>query len=310
MTAMRFRFMAPEIPNPNSAGDWTIVSRRRRGRLKPHPPKNQLTAGHRSREDPPSPWIPLDPFVDQELQSRLLRRMESTIQRLEGSPFYRRFLHRLRGPLVQRGLARALSSASEMRMVVYGVGSIESSAPSRFQLALAVLLRRDLGPSVPSLEVFDPVLSATECAVLAALGGTVIPVDERGRREASEPTLFYMPHCEASLYDGLLEVNWRPSCLNRMVVLGNSFTAYDQYVELGRSAASAAVEMAARRLLQVRRYVTEVEMEEKGEAGVVLEQTKQDEEDGIFKAFHDTSWHFFELDDEANLDFLKQDFCG
>ncbi|XP_042409207.1 protein SENSITIVITY TO RED LIGHT REDUCED 1-like isoform X3 [Zingiber officinale] len=302
--------MAPEIPNPNSAGDWTIVSRRRRGRLKPHPPKNQLTAGHRSREDPPSPWIPLDPFVDQELQSRLLRRMESTIQRLEGSPFYRRFLHRLRGPLVQRGLARALSSASEMRMVVYGVGSIESSAPSRFQLALAVLLRRDLGPSVPSLEVFDPVLSATECAVLAALGGTVIPVDERGRREASEPTLFYMPHCEASLYDGLLEVNWRPSCLNRMVVLGNSFTAYDQYVELGRSAASAAVEMAARRLLQVRRYVTEVEMEEKGEAGVVLEQTKQDEEDGIFKAFHDTSWHFFELDDEANLDFLKQDFCG
>lgn len=191
-------------------------------------------------------------------------------------------------------------------MVVYGVGSIESSGPSRLQLALAVLLRRDLGPSVPSLEVFDPVLSATECAVLAALGGTVIPVDERGRRETSAPTLFYMPHCEASLYDGLLEANWRPSCLNRLVVLGNSFTAYDQYVELGRWAGSTAVEMATRRLLQVRRYVTEVEMEKKGEAGAALEQ-KQDEEDGIFKAFHDTNWHFFELDDEANLDFLKHD---
>ncbi|WOL06898.1 hypothetical protein Cni_G15632 [Canna indica] len=287
-----------EIPNPNSTGDWTIVSRRRRRRrLNSEQPKSSPVPRPQSPAAPPSPWTPIEPLVDPERQAKILRSVESAIQKLDRSPFYRRFLLRLRAPSVQRGLAGALSSAAEMRMVVYGVGSVESHESSRLQLALAVLLRRDIGLPVPSLEVFDPVLSATECAVVAALGGMVVPVDERGRREVSAPTLFYMPHCEVVLYDGLLEANWRPSCLNRMVVLGNSFSVYEQYVEMGRW----TLEVDLSHLLWVRRYATELELEEK-EEGVSGMERKQDDEDGIFKAFHHTSWHFFQLEDDTKMD--------
>ncbi|XP_065034880.1 protein SENSITIVITY TO RED LIGHT REDUCED 1-like [Musa acuminata AAA Group] len=293
-----------ESPNPNSTEAWTVVSRRRRRSLKQQQPKRSVLPGPETLIAPPSPWIPIDSFVDLERRSKLLQRMESAIRRLECSSFYRRFLLRLRGHLVQHGLARALSSALEIRMVVYGVGSIESYDPSRLQLALAILLRRDLGLAVPYLEVFDPILSATECAVMTAFDCALVPVDERGRREVRAPTLFYMPHCEAALYDGLLEANWRPSSLNRMVVLGNSFSAYEQFVELGSCSGSASVEAAVKHLLLVRRHVTEVEMEEE-EAGAGS-QGKQDDEDGIFKAFHDTSWHFFDLDDDKPMDLVKR----
>nr|CAD1828763.1 unnamed protein product [Ananas comosus var. bracteatus] len=124
---------------------------------------------------------PIDPVVDHARVSKLRERMESSIRRLESSRFYRRFLSRLRGRQIQRALASVSpSSGSSIRMVVYGVGSIESYEPPRLQLALALLLRRELGPAAASLEVFDPVLSATECAAAAALGCAVIAVDERG----------------------------------------------------------------------------------------------------------------------------------
>ncbi|OAY85533.1 Protein SENSITIVITY TO RED LIGHT REDUCED 1 [Ananas comosus] len=296
---------APTDPNPNPAGDWTIVARRgRRGKHRPHhtiPQPQTLTLTPSS----PSPWAPIDPVVDHARVSKLRERMESSIRRLESSRFYRRFLSRLRGRQIQRALARVSpSSGSSIRMVVYGVGSIESYEPPRLQLALALLLRRELGPAAASLEVFDPVLSATECAAAAALGCAVIAVDERGRREVAEPTLFYMPHCEAALYDGLLEANWSPSALNRMVVLGNSFAEYERYVdETAWSRGSAAVEAAARHVIMARKYVEEVPMEEKGEGGD-KEGRMEDDEDGIFRAFHDTSWHFFDLDEGTQMDAL------
>ncbi len=33
-------------------------------------------------------------------------------------------------------------------------------------------------------------------------------MDEGGARRVSEPTFFYMPHCEEVLYDALLRANW------------------------------------------------------------------------------------------------------
>ncbi|KAG1339169.1 putative protein SENSITIVITY TO RED LIGHT REDUCED 1 [Cocos nucifera] len=232
--------------------------------------------------------------------------MQSAVRRLEGSRFYQRFLSRLRDAQIRNGLARVLGSGREFQMVVYGIGSIEYYDPPRLQLALAVLLRRELGPAVASVDVFDPVLSATECAVVRALGCTVVPVDEQGRREATVPSLFYMPHCEAALYDALLEANWRPAMLNRMVVLGNSFAAYEKYMEeVAWSNGSVALEAASEHILGVRRYVREVEMEEKGEVEASGE-VKEEEEDGFFKAFHDTSWHFFELDDDIQMNSLKK----
>lgn len=39
----------------------------------------------------------------------------------------------------------------------------------------------------------------------------------------SEPVLFYMPHCDASLYSDVLDENWSKDALACVAVLGNSF---------------------------------------------------------------------------------------
>lgn len=69
----------------------------------------------------------------------------------------------------------------------------------------------------------------------------VIAVNEGGARRVSEPTFFYLPHCEGVLCDALLGANWSPPVgdsnggsngggggggLPSVVILGNSFRTY------------------------------------------------------------------------------------
>ena len=56
----------------------------------------------------------------------------------------------------------------------------------------------------------------------------VLTHDERGRRVAHRPTLFFMPHCEAVLTDALLQANLAASTLHNVVILGNRFSGYQQ----------------------------------------------------------------------------------
>ncbi|KAK4835741.1 hypothetical protein QYF36_013883 [Acer negundo] len=60
-------------------------------------------------------------------------------------------------------------------------------------LSLAILMKRKLS-WIGDVEVFDPILSATECQVLESFGFSVLSVKEQGCRCATKPTLFNMPH--------------------------------------------------------------------------------------------------------------------
>ncbi|PKA61867.1 Protein sensitivity to red light reduced 1 [Apostasia shenzhenica] len=294
----------PETLNSNNG--WTLVARRRGGKaISSHPsrPKNvNLTS---SSSENPSPWTPMDSSTDPVRESNLLRRMQSSISRLENSRFFCRFLSRMRDRQIQGGLQKLLSSCSGIQIVAYGIGSFDSYEVPRLQLALILLLKRELGAiAAGPVEVFDPVLSAVECAVAVAIGCMIVDVDEHGRRKAAVPTLFYMPHCEAALYNNLLDANWKPTMLNRMVVLGNSFGSYARYAsEMKGVNSSVAVEVEGRRVLEVARFVREVEIEE----GNHIRVPKDDqEEEEFYRAFHDLSWHFFEIEDDADMDFLSK----
>jgi len=127
--------------------------------------------------------------------------------------------------------------------------------------------------------------------VIEELGVTVMRMDERGRRQVKVPTLFFMPHCEVQLYDNLLGANWGHENLTRMVILGNSFGEYERYVEEKRSlVGSVKVEEVGSRVIRSRRFVREVGVEG-GEDG----------DDGFFRAFHDISWHFFDVGIDTDL---------
>ncbi|KAJ3676390.1 hypothetical protein LUZ60_003802 [Juncus effusus] len=277
-------------PSPKSV-DWTIVRRRRKSTRSSSAAGNQtLTLTSSSFSSDPTPWTPSDINLDPSRSANLLLKINSTIDRLENSKFYNHFISSFNSGEIQSKLSRLrLSGSDPVRLVVYGIGSFESYPAPRLQLALAELLRRRLSEDVASAEIFDPVLSATECHVAEELGFKVMLTNEHGRRKVKEPTIFFMPHCEAELYNSLLEANW-PSDLNRMVLIGNSFSQYCNYVfEAGKiNGGSVKIERVAKRLLEIerRKFVREI--------GIELE-LGEEMELGFHQAFHDTSWHFFEV---------------
>lgn len=66
-----------------------------------------------------------------------------------------------------------------------------------------------------------------------------MPRSDGGRRVAAQPTLFWMPHCEAVLTDALLAANAAAGTLHNVVVLGNRFSGYQQRWALRHSAQQA-----------------------------------------------------------------------
>ncbi|RWR86837.1 Sensitivity To Red Light Reduced-like protein [Cinnamomum micranthum f. kanehirae] len=160
--------------------------------------------------------------------------MQLTLSNLKSSSFYRTLVAQIQTPQLLSNFSITLSSSqsqNKMQMVIYGIGNINSYKPPHLQLSLAILLSRRFISMIEGwIKVFNPIISKVESSLMEALGCMVLTIDEQGRREAERPTLFFMMHCKVELYNNLLEANWRPEWLNRMVVFGNSFERYHSFV--------------------------------------------------------------------------------
>ncbi|KAG7945864.1 hypothetical protein I3843_14G009300 [Carya illinoinensis] len=260
-------------------GDWTVVLPRR-GRQRKHLPRIRSVEQQQS-------WAPTDLETNPIRTSKLMQKMQICIKKIESSPFHRILLDQIQTPEILHCLHRVLGSESKMQMVIYGIGSIESYEAPRLQLSLAILMKKKLS-WIGDIEVFDPILSATESQVLEALGCSVLSVNEQGHRRALKPTIFFMPHCEAELYDNLLHANWGVELLNRVVLFGNSFETYEQHVSEFKH---SAVVDSARHILAIRPFTKEFKI-----------KTVSDD---YFGAFHDSSWHFFSPALDTELQFIK-----
>ncbi|CAA7032193.1 unnamed protein product [Microthlaspi erraticum] len=272
--------MAATVKKSSSDGEWTVVlpSKGRHGRRRKPKPKVQ------EEEEEEKPWISDDLEIDPQRQARLNKKMEISMNKIETSEFYTSFLNQLKSPEVSEQFRLVLASETQLQMVMYGIGSIESYESPRLQLSIAILMKREFD-WVGDIEVFDPVLSATESSVLESLGCTVLSVNEQARREALKPTLFFMPHCEANLYSNLLQANWRFDRLSRIALFGNSFQMYEEQVTL-----DPEVVRATKRIVAARGIASEFAIE-----------TVSDE---FFAAFHDSSWHFFSAGVDSELPLL------
>lgn len=254
-----------EYVDPN----WTVVLPRRKWR-KCHtkiPAPEQEVKQH--------PWAPQDLEIDRKRESKLLQKIEASLNKLESSKFYDFFLTQIQDPEIFSCFTKVLGSGSNMSMVVYGIGSIESFEAPRLQLSLAILMKRKF-EWIGNIEVFDPVLSGTEIRVLESLGCSVISMNEEGRRQASKSTLFFMPHCEAVLYHNLLEVNWNVDMLRNMALFGNSFEAYEHHTDVVKDYVASPY---TKRILAARSFTQEFRV-----------KTGPDD---LYRAFHESSWHFF-----------------
>jgi hypothetical protein len=258
--------------NRTQNGEWTFVLPRR-GKARRNLPKLK-TPGEQLQ-----PWVPTDDEIDLDRESKLKQRMENCIKRMESSNFCQTFLKQMQSQEILDSFHNVLGSETKMPMVIYGIGSIESYETARFQLSLAILMKRKFS-WISDVEVFDPILSLAESQVLQAFGCSVLSVNEQGRRHVVKPTLFYLPHCEAELYDSLLNANWRAEDLNRMVLFGNSFETYKDNADFLKN--NSTVNRLGKHVLAAQKFTSEHKID------IVS--------DRYFNAFHDSSWHFFRPD--------------
>ncbi|KAM7264009.1 hypothetical protein ACFE04_001692 [Oxalis oulophora] len=273
------KIFTPTDPTPND--DWTVVVPRR-GKPRKFVPKVKTP------EEQLQPWVPTDVEIDPDRESKLISRMENCIKRIESSQFYQTFVEQMQSQEVLDSFRAVLGSETNMPMVIYGIGSIDSYDPPRLQLSLAILMKRNFN-WISEVEVFDPILTTTESRVLQTFGCSVLSVNEQGRRRVVKPTLFFMPHCEAYLYDNLLNTNWRAEDLNKMVLFGNSFEVYQKITELNNS----TINGMANHILAIQRLATEYKID------IVSDE--------LFAAFNYTSWHFFRLDLKSELPVISAD---
>ncbi|GBN26718.1 RNA-directed DNA polymerase from mobile element jockey [Araneus ventricosus] len=77
-----------------------------------------------------------------------------------------------------------------------------------------------------------------EKCILEDFGLHVLKVNERGKRNISNRTIFFMPHCHSSLYNNLLSANWNKECLSKLMIIGNGMKK--RYLEKRRYIASAS----------------------------------------------------------------------
>ncbi|GFH54905.1 hypothetical protein CTEN210_11381 [Chaetoceros tenuissimus] len=152
-------------------------------------------------------------------------------------------------------------------IVCYGIGNFYTARmdkynPSLIQLACIIALRDELteryseklessskcekqlsasSSNSISLVYFEPFIVPIEREVLLHFNVKIIDKNEQGKRKINadnrnsknvkDCTLFYMPHCPMRLYSNVLWANWSEELMfNRILLLGNSFKAYDDRI--------------------------------------------------------------------------------
>ncbi|KAG0460499.1 hypothetical protein HPP92_020796 [Vanilla planifolia] len=123
-------------------------------------------------------------------------------------------------PEVKMNISRILAGPHKsLNLVIYGLGSLEVMYTSQFDLAFALLLKEESILPIEAIEVFDPYVSSREIRVLMDLGVRVVTVDDRCRRRVDRPTIFFAPRSDFWLVGNILEANFFPERLNKMVFI-------------------------------------------------------------------------------------------
>ena len=206
--------------------------------------RSQLEADMQPNED--GPGVTFDRSISQ---------LKRTVLQLREAKFVTGLLEKL-------GVEGVTKQTCLRRFIVLGLGSPSNSTVARLQLSLALILVEYLCLDVSAMELYDPVFTPVDeilISHLGELGGTFGNVDDcihpqnlhslrnqcRGAsptlltRESSGryagpdaeltkvPTFWFMPHCEADLYENVLKANWgSPSIMQSHIFLGNNFATY------------------------------------------------------------------------------------
>lgn len=157
---------------------------------------------------------------------------------LKESIFYKQDFRPVLVKIIEQLDTRAIE-----RIICYGLGSFHNGTEvaSRYQLALLLLIYDELvsfkAPIRNVIEIFDPSFEPKDLETLKTFSRVkfhIIDANEHCARKIEghghkHTTLVYMPHLDKHFYNNLLGTNWYVGCLDRLVVLGNSFRTMVEY---------------------------------------------------------------------------------
>ncbi|KAG5534661.1 hypothetical protein RHGRI_022700 [Rhododendron griersonianum] len=226
---------------------------------------------------------------------RLKKEMDITIEEVEESKFYNELADQLGNDMIiQSNIRRVLGPNSCLQMVIYGLGSMEYSYISQYQLALVILLKRDFSHWIGGVEVFDPMMSPADCKVVEMFGCSVLAINEQCKRQVEKPTLFFLPYLDNDLVGNLLEANFCPARLNKMVVLSNSLE------EMAGGCRNFSKKFVSNGKIYYNRLRERLEYVE----AIKKHMTEVKIDRGYSRVVDGFSWHFFHLDLDLNLENL------
>ncbi|KAF0719997.1 Aste57867_648 [Aphanomyces stellatus] len=209
------------------ADDWTFVGRKGKASRKPpfkqQPPVDakeatfayKHKAGGRNRLA----------SGDEKKAHALLAKVKRIVDLMRLSPFHTHLIASLDAEMT-------VAATCPMQLVCYGLGSFNSNNAA-YQLACASLIREWMTAhdaiELKHALLYDPIMTQDDNDVATGMGFDVLSTNEQGQRRADLKTLFFMPHCGKKLYQNVLLTNWGED-LRHIVLLGNSFAAYDDRV--------------------------------------------------------------------------------
>ncbi|KDN50824.1 hypothetical protein K437DRAFT_254993 [Tilletiaria anomala UBC 951] len=132
------------------------------------------------------------------------------------------------------------------KIVCLGLGPVRDSRAAQLQLAFLLLLREVLvetsgtsGDQVPTV-AFDPIFDEDDWAVLSNYSVlSCKDAEEDDRLVASQSTVFFMPHCERTLYEKLWSLNSLRDTSHNVILIGNDHQLYDMSATDSHLAAEA-----------------------------------------------------------------------
>ncbi|KAK8950646.1 hypothetical protein KSP40_PGU007754 [Platanthera guangdongensis] len=145
------------------------------------------------------------------------------------------------------------NSPRKMKIVIYNLGSIQFTWPSKFRLSLCLLLRKTLPTLFHQIDIADPTINGYELNVMVNLECSVFLSNEPDRK-IDGPTMIYMPYADPILFESLLEANWSPLSLCQIVVFGSSYLPMMRDLQLKKS------QQRIRRLTAIKDFVMQFNM--------------------------------------------------
>ena len=224
---------------------WHVVSSKRSARGKTHlkniqNAKTTFRFGEEDDQDEDENPASFESLVN-ETTRKLLRAKKD----IHESSFFKRAMNVFkRDELVSERLKNV------QKMIVLGTGSFRHSATSRYQMMFAILLveEAELMSEVKKVCVYDPAFGKVDVEVLKRM-----KVEKEGVRveawsaeqskafvenredddDRNETVFAYMPHCEADLYEEILEHRWvntgsETDPMRRILLCGNKFSNYHE----------------------------------------------------------------------------------